>query len=630
MNNKKYILSWIILCLTGFLFNSAVTDAADKVKRVWTVPHNIEQLNTPDNDFAPTYNRFDKLIYFNSDRNRSSKFYRCAIGDSLRFTVPTLVTGSLNEKRANRSYLSFESKDIARLSAYDMKDDRSYMNIHSTRRLRDNLISPVLTEELADESFNAHPTISPDGTMMIFSSNRNSAGETDLWTVFKNIDNTWGSLIRITELSTPGNEITPFLASADTLIFASDGHEGPGGYDLFISVKSEGRWQAPDPLLGVNTESNESDPLLLPNGRMIFASDRPDGKGKLDLYISEPQDLKNEAGEIPNTTMFLSPQVSSVRVKTESFAENFAPSQIFLINDEAVFVNPSTFSEKNISANPDSVYKYSLGIIASGMKNNPQSKINLICASDNTSEVYAEKIKDYLVKNCGIVPGKVKIKSSRNNNKNYISIESRNSALFPFVNLGDENVQIIPPVLEITADARPRGHITSWECNFSIENKLDKTVKTGTSLPEKFLIDLKPYKENLAAGYSFTIDIRGRDSSGRIAEKRLEMSISHSSGNRLTTRNGRLYSSYVMITEQESAKSLAADLSKQIKSELAENANIIIEYYSQNTAAIKTAKVIQSKLKKFGKTDIRQNSIEAQNISAKLRPYVFRVLIEKK
>ncbi|MDA3842743.1 MAG: hypothetical protein PF588_00050, partial [Candidatus Kapabacteria bacterium] len=550
MNNKKNILSLLVLCLTGLLFNIAVTDAADKVKKVWTVPQNIEKLNTPDNDFAPTYNRFDKLIYFNSDRSRSSKFYRCAIADSLRFTVPTLVTGSLNEKRANRSYLSFESKDIARLSAYDMKDDRSYMNIHSTRRLRDNLISPVLTEELADESFNAHPTVSPDGTMMIFSSNRNSAGETDLWTAFKNIDNTWGSLIRITELSTPGNEITPFLASDDTLLFASDGHEGPGGYDLFISIKSEGRWQAPDPLLGVNTESNESDPLLLPNGRVIFASDRPDGKGKLDLYISEPQDLKNDAGEIPNTTMFLSPQVSSVRVKTESFSENYVPAQIVLVKDETVFVNPGTVSEKNISADPDSVYKYSLALIASGMKNNPQAKINLLCASDNTSKLYVEKIKDYLVKNCGIVAENVKIKSSRNHNKNYISIASKNSALFTVVKLGAGNVQIIPPVLEITADARPRGHITNWECNFSIENKLNKTVKTGLFLPEKFLVDLKPYKENFAAGYSFTIDISGRDSSGRIVEKRLEMSISHSSGNRLTTRNGKLYSSYVMMTDQ--------------------------------------------------------------------------------
>ncbi|MCK5740697.1 MAG: hypothetical protein KAH48_00655, partial [Chlorobi bacterium] len=326
----------------------------------------------------------------------------------------------------------------------------------------------------------------------------------------------------------------------------------------------------------------------------------------------------------------LSPQVSSVRVKTESFAEYFTPSPIVMINDGTVFGDPSTFSEKNISANPDSVYKYSLGIIASGMKNNPQSKLNLICASDNTSKVYAEKIKDYLTKNCGTSAENVKIKSSRNHNKNYIRIESNHSALFSVIRLGEESVQLIPPVLEIHADARPRGHITSWECNFSIENKLDKTVKTGTSLPEKFLIDLKSYKENLAAGYSFTIDIRGRDSSGRIAEKRLEMSISHSSGNRLTTRNGKLYSSYVMITEQESAKSITADLSKQIKSELAGKANIIIEYYSQNTAAKNTAKAIQSKLQKYGKTDIRQNSIEAQNISDKLRPYVFRVLIEKK
>ena len=72
------------------------------------------------------------------------------------------------------------------------------------------------------------------------------------------------------------------------LIFTVD--PGPfGGADLVVAFRTaEGGWGPSAPLLGVNTEADETAPALSPDERhLIFASDRPGGAGATDLYQLE-------------------------------------------------------------------------------------------------------------------------------------------------------------------------------------------------------------------------------------------------------------------------------------------------------------------------------------------------------
>jgi hypothetical protein len=62
---------------------------------------------------------------------------------------------------------------------------------------------------------------------------------------------------------------------------------GPfGGADLMVAFRTvDGGWGPSAPLLGVNTEADETAPALSPDERrLIFASDRPGGAGATDLY----------------------------------------------------------------------------------------------------------------------------------------------------------------------------------------------------------------------------------------------------------------------------------------------------------------------------------------------------------
>ncbi len=81
----------------------------------------------------------------------------------------------------------------------------------------------------------AHPALSADGKRLYFTSNRaGGVGGSDIWYIQKKANGKWdptpinaGAVV-----NTAGNEAFPYVVE-NTLVFASDGHVGFGGYDLY-------------------------------------------------------------------------------------------------------------------------------------------------------------------------------------------------------------------------------------------------------------------------------------------------------------------------------------------------------------------------------------------------------------
>lgn len=95
----------------------------------------------------------------------------------------------------------------------------------------------------------------------------------------------------IDSLHSEYNEKCPYL-SGRYMIFASDRPGGYGGYDLYCSVFSDGKWSSPVNLgPGINSAANEYRPVIgrdnyFENRFIIFSSDREGGKGGYDLYFT--------------------------------------------------------------------------------------------------------------------------------------------------------------------------------------------------------------------------------------------------------------------------------------------------------------------------------------------------------
>ena len=138
----------------------------------------------------------------------------------------------------------------------------------------------------------SQPSFSIDGKTLYFVSNRKGGyGGMDIWkVVFEK--GKWGTPKNLgPTINTKGDEASPFIHYDDnTLYFSSTGHVGMGGTDLFMSRRQEdGSWGEPQNLgYPINTEGDEGSIIVSADGKMaIFASDKLNGVGKLDLYYFE-------------------------------------------------------------------------------------------------------------------------------------------------------------------------------------------------------------------------------------------------------------------------------------------------------------------------------------------------------
>ncbi|MGX8712675.1 MAG: OmpA family protein [bacterium] len=147
-----------------------------------------------------------------------------------------------------------------------------------------NLGAPVSSRYW--ESF---PSLSIDGYTLYFASNRPGGyGGTDIWCCTLE-EGRWSEPKNLgPDVNTSGNETAPYIHFDDkTLYFASDGHVGMGGMDLYRAKrKANGEWGEVKNLgYPINTDGEENNLIVAPDGRTaIFSSDRYGGYGRQDLY----------------------------------------------------------------------------------------------------------------------------------------------------------------------------------------------------------------------------------------------------------------------------------------------------------------------------------------------------------
>lgn len=133
-----------------------------------------------------------------------------------------------------------------------------------------------------------HPVLSEDGKVLYFVSDMpGGSGETDIWYCEKTQSGTWGSPRNAgTIINTTGKEMFPYVDVNGELFFASDGHPGMGGLDLFKSNGSKGKWTEPENLkYPINSPKDDFAIIFTETETMgYFSSNRYGGLGSDDIY----------------------------------------------------------------------------------------------------------------------------------------------------------------------------------------------------------------------------------------------------------------------------------------------------------------------------------------------------------
>ncbi|MBE9492292.1 MAG: OmpA family protein [Bacteroidetes bacterium] len=270
----------------------------------------IKKINSRESDFSPAYasSSLNDLIFTSTresstgkgtdewtDMNFSDLFYT-RIDRKGEWSEPTLLTtgedGINTEDNEGAAILNSKFNTMYFTKCPNVEKKKSGCQIYKSARSGRTWGKPEMVK-LSNDSTEAigHPAISDNELIIYFSSNRpGGVGEKDIWVAFR--DDKSEPFSRPFNLgqviNTPGDEMFPFLRNDTVLYFASDGHPGIGGLDIFYTtIDEEGNWGEPVNMrYPLNTSFNDFGISFHPEEEKgFFSSDRRGRKGKEDIFF---------------------------------------------------------------------------------------------------------------------------------------------------------------------------------------------------------------------------------------------------------------------------------------------------------------------------------------------------------
>ncbi len=133
----------------------------------------------------------------------------------------------------------------------------------------------------------AHPSLSADGEWLFFTSDMpGGQGGMDIYVCKKNGEE-WGTPQNLgPEVNTAADEVFPYIRKDGTLYFASEGHGGFGGLDIFSATKNDKQYSDVKNLgAPLNSFTDDFGIIFTDDlNKGYFSSDRDGGVGKDDIY----------------------------------------------------------------------------------------------------------------------------------------------------------------------------------------------------------------------------------------------------------------------------------------------------------------------------------------------------------
>jgi outer membrane protein OmpA-like peptidoglycan-associated protein len=250
-----------------------------------------DSINSPESEYYPSFTINDSTLVFT----------RRGEGIRENFMMSTLLPGSYSKAVLINGQLNEEPSK----GAIDISQDGAWLifagnfagkgfgdfDLYISYNTSKGWSEPInLGGNINTEFWESSPCLSPDKNALYFSSDKPGGyGGKDLYVSYRTASGKWTEAINMgAKINTKGDEIAPFIhADNNTLYYTSNGLDGYGGTDIYVSRKdSAGNWGTSENLgYPINTIENEGSLFVASDGvTAYYASDRADSRGGLDLY----------------------------------------------------------------------------------------------------------------------------------------------------------------------------------------------------------------------------------------------------------------------------------------------------------------------------------------------------------
>lgn len=204
------------------------------------------------------------------------------------------VEGELNSE-FDEGVISFtpDGNTMYLTRALRSADADKYVEIWKSRRSDAQWSAPVKVDFDGDSLHNyGHPAVSTDGRYLYFSSDRPGGfGGYDIWRM--NLEDRGTHIENLgPEINTKGNEFFPYVRNDSTIYFASDGHPGFGGLDIFkAEISPLFTWSVKNMGMPVNSSYDDFGIVFTEGENGYLSSNRGDERGYDHVYTFELPDI---------------------------------------------------------------------------------------------------------------------------------------------------------------------------------------------------------------------------------------------------------------------------------------------------------------------------------------------------
>jgi len=271
-------------------FDEGVFDQARRV--IWEDPHEVPGLPTGDCEGAPALSPDGRTLYFTvGEPGGLADIWIASLA------ADGSVTGMrpLDEVNSLHDDLDPFPTEDAIYFVSDRPGSQGGLDMFVARREGDGFGEPEpLAGAVNSPASERSPTLTGDGRRLVFASDRwnGVAGEGfDLFEASRE-GGKFGPPRRLVALDSPEDDVDPYLwADGSRLVFSSNRPGGRGGLDLWWSLHADGEWLPPQPLDTLNSGQDDRSPHGRDGGfSLLFASDRA-MPGLSDLYSATSSEL---------------------------------------------------------------------------------------------------------------------------------------------------------------------------------------------------------------------------------------------------------------------------------------------------------------------------------------------------
>jgi outer membrane protein OmpA-like peptidoglycan-associated protein len=249
-----------------------------------------DAVNSSVSEYFPSLTIDGKRLIFTRRVNNSNEDFYSSEWSANNWTVSQPLVGSINTPlNEGGQQVSQDGKWLIYVGC-NFPDSHGGCDIYlsaltaGTWGARENLGTAINSE-----FWESTPCLSPDKNDLYFSSNRSGGyGASDIYVSHRLANGKWSTAQNLgPTINTVGDESFPFMhADNETLYFTSNGLQGYGGTDIFMTKKGVNDFDKPINVgYPINTIDNEGSLIVTADGKTAyFASDRSDSKGGLDIY----------------------------------------------------------------------------------------------------------------------------------------------------------------------------------------------------------------------------------------------------------------------------------------------------------------------------------------------------------